>query len=144
MDATRQTNTEIARRWFEALNTGDLAIVEEIVDAAHVRHDPALDDVEAGPTGAKDLVIACRAAFPDIRFTVEDQIVEGDTVVTRWTGRGAGVGTHNPTYRTAAVTGIEIERIVRHKVVESWATWDVLGVGTARAVVPHLAGVPLS
>ncbi len=143
MDTPLRDNKQIVRRWFEALNTGDLALVDEGVAAQHVRHDPAVDDGTAGPTGAKRLVLACRAAFPDIRFTIEDQIAEGDTVVTRWTGRATGLGLRNPTGRRVAVAGIEIERLVDAKVVESWATWDVLGLRAAHPVIPHLAGVPL-
>lgn len=45
-----------------------------------------------GPAGSKAVVNTYRTAFPDVRFTIEDQVAEGDKVVTRWTARGTNTG----------------------------------------------------
>ena len=70
-------------------------------------------------------------AFPDGRETVEDQIAEGDKVVTRWSFRG----THNgvlfgiePTGKNVTLTGIFIDRIEDGKIVEHWDEADILGL----------------
>lgn len=75
-------------------------------------------------------IISTRAAFPDLHATVEDQIAEGDKVVTRWSVKGTHHGSfrgHHPTGNTMRVTGIVIERIVDGKVVEGWIEMDTHG-----------------
>jgi predicted ester cyclase len=84
-----------------------------------------------------------RGAFPDVRLTINDQIAEGDIVVTRWTA----TGTHNgelmgiaPTSKRATVTGVDIDRYQGGKVVEAWASYDMLGLlqqlGVALSLAP--------
>jgi predicted ester cyclase len=72
-----------------------------------------------------------RAGFPDLHFTVEDQIAEGDTVVTRWTARGTHRGKFQDipaTGREIRLAGTDIDRIIGGKVVECWAHVDELGL----------------
>ncbi len=68
------------------------------------------------------------AAFPDMHLTIEDQIAEGDRVVTRWTMRGTHRGELMglpPTGQQVTVGGISIDRIAGGKVVEHWAQIDL-------------------
>jgi predicted ester cyclase len=72
-----------------------------------------------------------RAAFPDLHFTVEAQIAEGDMVVTRWTARGTHRGKFQSvpaTGRKIRLAGTDIDRIIGGKVVECWAHVDELGL----------------
>ena len=72
-----------------------------------------------------------RTAFPDMRLTVEQQIAEGDLVVTRWTARGTHRGElfgAAPTNKQVTVQGITISRISSGKVVEDVASYDALGM----------------
>jgi steroid delta-isomerase-like uncharacterized protein len=122
----------IARREFEEVySRGNLDVVDEIVSAEYVCYDPALPEPVRGREGLKQAVTGFRRAFPDLTFTVEDQIVEGDTVVTRWTATGthrgelfglAGTG------RRVTMTGIDIERFADGRIVEVWASWDLHGL----------------
>jgi steroid delta-isomerase-like uncharacterized protein len=84
------------------------------------------------------------AAFGDLGATIEEQIVQGDRVVTRvtWTG------THNgdlagipPTGRSFRVTGILIDRIANGQIVERWNVGDQLGMMMQLGLVPAPAGV---
>jgi predicted ester cyclase len=83
------------------------------------------------------------AAFPDLRFTVEDQVAEGDKVVTRWSSEGTHKGELMgiaPTGKHAAgVTGISIDRYLDGKFVEGWANWDTLGLMQKLGVIPAVA-----
>jgi len=66
-------------------------------------------------------------AFPDLRFTVEDQVVQGDRVAFRWraTGTQKGpLGAAPATGKAVAVDGLIIDRIVGKKVQERWEQWD--------------------
>ena len=80
-----------------------------------------------------------RSAFPDMQLTIEDQIAEGDKVVTRWTARGTHQGELMgipPTGKQATVTGITVGRVANGKFVESWSNFDALGMMQQLGVVP--------
>lgn len=85
-------NTMLVRRGVEEVwNRGKYAILDELVASDIVVHSSTPGDEIHGREGIKQFYTTLRAAFPDIHFTIEDQIAEGDTVVTRWTARA----THN-------------------------------------------------
>jgi steroid delta-isomerase-like uncharacterized protein len=92
-----------------------------------------------GREGIKQFYATLRAAFPDIHFTIEDQIAEGDRVVTRWTARATHTGEYQgipPTGKQFSLTGIDIDRIANGKVVECWPIADELGVLQQLGVIP--------
>jgi predicted ester cyclase len=73
----------------------------------------------------------CRTVFPHMRLTVEQQIAEGDLVVTRWAARSTHRGElfgGAPTKKQVTVQGITISRISSGKVVEDVASYDALGM----------------
>jgi predicted ester cyclase len=82
-----------------------------------------------------------RAAFPDFRATVLDQIAEGDTVVTRevFTGthRGSFQGVE-PTGREVEIDVIDIVRVADSKIVEHWNCVDRLGLLAQLGAVPEM------
>lgn len=94
--------------------------------------------VGSGPTGAyRDLngyrihVAEARAAFPDIRFDVVEQVEERDLVVTRYRMRGTHLGEFmgiRPSTRRVALDGMAIHRIDRGRIVEAWSCWDAMGL----------------
>jgi predicted ester cyclase len=70
-----------------------------------------------------------RSALPDRRVSIEDQIAEGEMVVTRWRARGTHQGElmgNAPTGNQASVRGILVDRISRGKIEEEWADYDTL------------------
>ncbi|MEA2350549.1 MAG: hypothetical protein QOG86_1490 [Thermoleophilaceae bacterium] len=126
-----EQNEAIARRGFDAFNTGDLSIVDEMTADNAVNHDPAQPDEAQGPEGFKQIVQMYRGAFPDLAFTIEECFSDGDLVCTRWTT----TATHDgdlmgipPTGRAITGSGITIDRIQDGKVVESWNEWDNAGL----------------
>ena len=121
----------IARRELEIYSTGDLDIADEIIAADYVGHDPAQPEPLRGPDVVKQSAQGYRAAFPDLQVSVEQQIAEGEWVVTRWSTRGTHEGELfgiAPTGRLVTVTGISIQRIVGGKIVEDWTNWDTWGL----------------
>jgi predicted ester cyclase len=72
-----------------------------------------------------------RVAFPDLHYSVEDQIAEGGKVVTRYTASGTHQGElmrMAPTGNRAEITGISITRIEEGKIEEIWENYDTLGM----------------
>jgi predicted ester cyclase len=81
------------------------------------------------------------AAFPDIQFTIEELLADGDTVVARTTAHGIQTGEFQGIPATgAAVTssGIAIYRLTGGKIVEQWLEYDQLGLLQQLGVVPAL------
>ena len=138
-----EENKAIARRVFEeGWNQGKLDVIDEIVTSDYLLGDPSMPEDIRGPDGFKQFITMYRAAFPDIHFTIEDQIAEADKVVTRWTGTGTHQGELMgiaPTgIRGPGVTGVTIDRMAGGKAVESWNAWDVLGMLQQLGVVPPI------
>ena len=136
-----ESNKAISRRFLEEVfGQGKLAVADEIVAPDHVDHGPgALPGVPHGPEGSKMLVTGYRNAFPDIHFTIDEQIAEGDKVVTRWTGHGTHKGELAgipATGKSATVTGMGVDRIVNGKIVESWGIFDQFGMMQQLGVIP--------
>lgn len=129
------------RRLYEELwGGGDLSVIDECIARDYVNHQrvidphlsPAASAVEiCGVEMFRTLVRAWRAGFPNVRTTVEDQIAEGDKVVTRWISHGTQTGAWNQiraSGRAVIVEGISIDRIADGRVVETWTNWDLLGL----------------
>ena len=133
-----EQNKTIARKVFEDIQSQrNLALVDKLVAGDYIGHTP-LNDIH-GPEGAKQFEAMLHEAFPDHRVTVEDQIAEGDKVVTRWTCRGTHKGKFQglpPTGKQMTMTGITIFRIANGKLVEGWTNLDLLGMLQQLGAVP--------
>ena len=136
-----EANKAIDRRFLEEVfGQGKLAVADEIIAPDHVNGGPgAVPGIPPGPEGSKMLVTVYRNAFPDVHFTIDEQIAEGDKVVTRWTGHGTHKGELAgipATGKSATVTGIGVDRIVNGKIVESWGIFDQFGMMQQLGVIP--------
>jgi steroid delta-isomerase-like uncharacterized protein len=134
-----EDNKALTRRFrLEVFSQGNLAAIDKICDANWTYHDPQ-GNWSRGPQGMRQLVNLYRSALPDLQFTIEDEVAEGDKVVQRWTARGTHQGELMgipPTGRQVTVTGITINRIVNGKIVDDWANFDALGMLQQLGVVP--------
>jgi predicted ester cyclase len=108
-------------------NTDDPA---EVFAANYVNHQEpaAVGGVKAVGLGDwKDIVAGCHRAFPDLEVTILMQIAEGDLVATRWQFAGTQDGEylgHAPSGKRAIWSGVQIDRVAKGKIVESWVDWD--------------------
>lgn len=125
-------NKEITRRIYEeAWSKGDLSVVDEITapDFACANTTVSPDSIRRGADFIKASVRGWRAAFPDIRATVEDQLAEGDRVAVRFTISGTHEGEIYgvpPTGNRMRLTGISIFRIVDGVFMQAWGAGDML------------------
>lgn len=114
----------------KVVNTGNLDAADHYFAQDFVDHTtPA--GLPNGLAGFKAYITRLRSAFPDVHFTVEDVVAEGETVVVRATARGTMTGDFlemKATGKTATWTEIHIGRLADGKVVEHWATIDQLGM----------------
>jgi len=133
-----ETNKTLVRRFYEDLfNQRNLALVDELCSTNHVFHNPPT--TLRGREEFKQLLSLYITAFPDARFTVEDEIADGDRVASRYTFRGTHRGELlgiPPTGKQVTVTEIIINRIVNGKTEEGWLNFDALGMMQQLGVIP--------
>ena len=132
-----EKNKRVARRFLDALwNRQAFALVEELLARDYDGHSST---VIQGPEGAMAFVPVAKAAFPDFRFEVLDQIAEGDKVATRWQFAGTHEGPFQgapPSGRQVVMTGITIFRLADGKLVDGWTNEDLLGLMQQIGAVP--------
>ena len=120
----------LARRIFEEVwNREDPSVVAQLYADDYVAHVASTPEPIRGVERFQQFVALFRVLSPDLHFEIEDQIAEGDKVVTRWTARGTTAGSlagAEPTGDLTTVTGISIHRLANGKFVESWDNWDAL------------------
>ncbi|HSM59122.1 MAG TPA: ester cyclase [Candidatus Sulfomarinibacteraceae bacterium] len=135
-----EQNKVLTRRLVEEVwNQGNYAVVDELVAGDYLGHSTAPETETHGRQGYREFYTTLRQAFPDIQFTIKDQIAEGDRVVTRWTARGTHQGKFQgipPSGQHGEITGISIDRIAAGKVVECWTNADDLGLMRLLGVLP--------
>jgi predicted ester cyclase len=125
----RTDNKAIARRYFaEILSKGSVAAIDAIVAADVVFRNPPI--VIEGIGDFRKLVAALRSAFPDLNFTLEDELAEGNKVATRWVMRGTQGA------RKVEVSGMDIFLIESGKIREIWVNMDTLGQARQMGTVP--------
>lgn len=131
-------NKALVRRVFEScFNQHNLDLYPQFYSECVVQHTPALGELRG--LEHRHSLASSFGAFPDAHWEVEDQIAEGDKVVSRWSFIGTHRGTFMgiaPTERQLTMTGICIDRIVDGKIVEEWEEWDTMGMMQDLGVIP--------
>lgn len=123
-------NQSLARRAEQIWNTGNRRLSELVSSPDAVVHGPMFPDVGTRED-FEEHVLMMRAAFPDLRVTVEEVVAAGDRVAVRRTVAGTQEGAFMgipATGRTVTYTGNEIYRIADGIIVESWWAYDALGL----------------
>lgn len=133
-----EDNKALAYRVVEEIfSQGNPDSIEALFAQDMVVHDT--DKELRGMEQVKQGIVRLHAAFPDLRYTVEDLIAEGDKVAMRYRGQGTHQGEFRgvqPTGKEMSYTGILILRFADGKVVEHWAVADVLGIFQQLGVIP--------
>jgi predicted ester cyclase len=139
-----EENKDKARRFVEeGFGQGKLEIVEEVLDPNFVCYDPNSEAGEVrGAQNIKQEIEYFRQAVPDLTYTVEDQLAEGDKVVTRYTASGTHQGEFfgvAPTGKRIEMRGIQIDRFDEEsgKMVEEWPEYDLLGAMRQMGAMPE-------
>ena len=125
-------NKETLRRFQDVTNMGDAALVSKVIDELvdpDVLIRTPLPVATTGAQALKEVFLRLRAAFPDLRITVEDMVAEGDRVASRNTVTGTQQGAYMglaPSGRRVTYDEMFIVRFVDGRIAETWGVVDVL------------------
>ena len=137
-----ETNKALVRREFEEMfsQVGDLDTAGECYAPDYVLHEPTSGEVR-GLEAARQFAATYREAFPDLQTAIDDQVAEGDEVVSRFSGRGTHLGDTEDfgpaTGNRIEITGITIDRFADGKIVEEWTVYDALGLLQQIGLMPE-------
>ncbi len=123
--------TKFERVWIDGLNRGDLSVADSVFAPNSVIHMAGSPEPNLSLSGFKQMVGGLLAAFPDIRLTIEDQVVTADKVATRWTAVGTHtgpLGDTKPTGRRIRIAGLILDHVSGDRVLERWEQWDQAGM----------------
>jgi predicted ester cyclase len=136
-----EANKAIVRRFYQEIDKGNLDILNELVAEDYLDHNPPpFPGLGSGRAGLKEAFKLFQVATPG-QHHIEDQIAEGDKVVTRLTSVGKHEGDLPGAPRTGndlKMTSITIHRIAGGKLVEKWAEKDLIGFLQQIGVMPPL------
>lgn len=128
---TEQQMRIVERYAIDVWSKGDLDAIDDIFTADRVRHGPDLEGTFEGAAGHKELVVLHRTPFPDVTFTIEAQVGEGNIVATRWRAKATNLGPTGgmpPTGRPCDIFGFWMHRFEGGRIAEEWAAWDTHGL----------------
>jgi steroid delta-isomerase-like uncharacterized protein len=128
---TTASNKVLMNRFTDFINTANEDLATEVISPNAIFHVPGRSEPLRGPPGYLAIIGMMRAGFPDIQWTLEELIAEGDKMAARFTMRG----THNGTFFGVPPSGKKIEvkamnfyRITDGKIVEEHGQPDLLGL----------------
>lgn len=128
--ATAQSKRDLILRYFDRwANHGDIKAADELIATDVVLRHPHV--TVNGLATYKQSMAAFHAAFPDLRFVVEDTVAEGDKVLARWRMMGTQRGdfqNHPASDRSMAISGMSLFRLRAGKIQEIWVNMDRLGM----------------
>jgi steroid delta-isomerase-like uncharacterized protein len=133
------TNRAVIQRFIEEiLNQKKLDVADEIVAENFVELDP-FPGQGPGRQGLKDVLSMFIDGFPDMHWVIEEQIAEGDKVMTRFTWAGTHQGAFMgipATGKPVKVKGVVIDRVVGGWMVDSRILMDSMGMLQQLGVLP--------
>ncbi len=134
-----EENKAMYRRLIDEVFTqGKYAVIDEVVSPDFVEHAP-LPVQATGREAPKQFAAMILSAFPNISFTVEQVVGEGDDVFARIGAKGTNTGSFMgmpPTGKQVTIEFMDLCRFSGGKVVEHWGVADNLGMMQQLGVIP--------
>jgi steroid delta-isomerase-like uncharacterized protein len=135
-------NKELTLRFYdEAINKGNLDLIDELVAADFVEHEGFPGLPTTGPEAPKEALGMFAAAFSDLEMSADDVIAEGDKVVVRGTMSGTHTGEFMgipPTNRSFSVQFIDIIEIHDGKATAHWGVTDQAAMMGQLGLAPEM------
>lgn len=123
--------TQYEQKWVDSLNRGNVSAADEAFQPDCVIHINGGQQRDLSLDNFKQMVAGLLAAFPDLRFTIEDQFATSNKVATRWRAEGTNTGPFGEIQATAKRVQIEghiVDHVVNGRVAERWELWDQMSM----------------
>lgn len=137
-------NKQISRRFIEEVwNTGNLALVDELVDPGYEGRDPVVGAYKRD--ALKQTIEGYRNAFPDLKLEIVHMVADDRFVATRWVAHGTHLGAFmgvEPTKKKTVVTGISLAEFRDGKIVAEFNEYDALGLMQQLGAAEKLTAEP--
>lgn len=136
---TLEVNKRVMHRFTQFINTASEKLAEELISPDAVFHVPGRAEPVHGPAGYLEIIGMMRGGFPDIQWTLEEMVAEGDKVAVRFTMRGTHRGTFfgvPPTGKAIQVQAMNLYRLSGGKFVEERGQPDLLSLLQQIGAVP--------
>ena len=127
---SKEANIQAQTKFGEAVNSGNLEAMRELVSPSVVEHDPGPNH-GPGAQGYIDYFTEFRSAFPDLQVSPEHLTADEDTVALAYTVTGTHEGDFqgiSPTHKKIKARGVQIARFENGKMVERWGSSDEAGI----------------
>ena len=128
---TAENNRRTMTRFTEFINTASEKLAVELISPNAIFHVPGRVEPMRGPEGYLAIIGMMRGGFPDIQWTLEETICEGDKVAARFTMRGTHRGLFMgvpPTGKKIEVQAMNLYRISSGQFVEERGQPDLLAL----------------
>jgi steroid delta-isomerase-like uncharacterized protein len=122
---------QLMERFVEFINTASPKLAAELISAQAIFHVPGRPEPVTGPAGYLEIIGMMRGGFPDVQWTLEEMIAEGDNVAARFTMRGTHQGKFfgvPPTGKKIAVQAMNFYRWSNGQIVGERGQPDFLGL----------------
>jgi len=136
-------NKAVVQRWFsDVVSRGDMQSLDEICAVCHPQFEMVRGVVEPAPqgiNGLKGLIASLRTAFPDLSATVDEQVAEGDKVVSRVTMSGTHEGEFMgvpATGKSFTIPGVSIWEVIDGQLISEWVSWDSMSMMQQLGLLP--------
>ena len=131
----------LMRRFYDGINAGDVAVIDELVADEVVEHKE-FPGIEPGKEGVKQFFAMFRAAFPDLRMEPHEMLADGDLVcarvITTGTHQGEFMGIP-PTGRRIETAMVDIVRTRDGQFAEHWGVADMMAMMQQLGAIPEEA-----
>ena len=136
---TTEQNKLKMQRFNEFINTASDQLATELISTNAIFHVPGRPEPMKGPSGYLAVIGMMRGGFPDIQWTLEELIAEGDKIAARFTMRGKHQGPFfgvPPTGKKIEVQAMNFYRFSEGQIVEERGQPDLLGLLQQIGAIP--------
>jgi len=136
---TPEASKLVMIRFTDFINTASETLATELISPDAIFHVPGRSEPMRGPAGYLAIIQMMRGGFPDIQWTLEEMVAEGDKVAARFTMRGTHLGTFfgaPSTGKKIAVQALNIYRLSGGQIIEETGQPDLLGLLQQIGAVP--------
>jgi steroid delta-isomerase-like uncharacterized protein len=134
-----ENNKQLMKRFVDFINTASEQLAGELISPDAILYVPGQPEPMRGAAGYLAIIGMMRSGFPDIQWTLEDIVAEGDKVAARFIMQG----THNGIFFGVPATGKPIKvqamnfyRFSDGQIIEEYGQPDMLGLLQQIGVVP--------